>query len=94
MTGNTWDIIKIQTKTNQPTMGNRKDHTRVRGQRQRKTKSDIKTSKYRESDKSRLNLFSNSSRGTLMSYTDHSVQRRFKSNAPTDWISQHCLVIT
>ncbi len=29
-----------------------------------------------------------------MSYTDHSVQRRFKSNAPTDWISQHCLVIT
>ncbi len=21
--------------------------------------------------------------------TDHSVQRRFKSNAPTDWISQH-----
>ncbi len=34
------------------------------------------------------------SRGTLMSYTDHSVQRCFKSNAPTDWISQHCLVIT
>ncbi len=33
-------------------------------------------------------------RGTLMSYTDHSVQRGFKSNAPTDWISQHCLVIT
>ncbi len=29
-----------------------------------------------------------------MSYTDHSVQRRFKSNKPTDWISQHCLVIT
>ncbi len=26
--------------------------------------------------------------------TDHSVQRRFKSNTPTDWISQHCLVIT
>ncbi len=22
-----------------------------------------------------------------MSYTDHSVQRRFKSNTPTDWIS-------
>ncbi len=38
-------------------------------------------------------MFSNSSRGTL-SYTDHSVQRRFKSNKPTDWISQHCLVIT
>ncbi len=41
MTGNTWDIIKIQTKTNQLMMGNRKDHIRVRGQRQRKTKSDI-----------------------------------------------------
>ncbi len=40
MTGNTWDIIKIQTKTNQLMMGNRKDHIRVRGQRQRKTKSD------------------------------------------------------
>ncbi len=40
MTGNTWDIIKIQTKTNQLMMGNRKDHKRVRGQRQRKTKSD------------------------------------------------------
>ncbi len=39
-------------------------------------------------------MLSNSSRGTLMSYTDHSVQRRFKSNTPTDWISQHCLVIT
>ncbi len=35
------------------------------------------TSKYRESDKSRLNLCF-----------------RMKSNAPTDWISQHCLVIT
>ncbi len=42
MTGNTWDIIKIQTKTNQLMMGNRKDHIRVRGQRQRKTKSDSK----------------------------------------------------
>ncbi len=31
-------------------------------------------------------MLSNSSRGTLMSYTDHSVQRRFKSNTPTDWI--------
>ncbi len=40
MTGNTWDIIKIQTKTNQLMMGNRKDHIRVRRQRQRKTKSD------------------------------------------------------
>ncbi len=39
-------------------------------------------------------MLSNGSRGTLMSYNDHSVQRRFKSNAPTDWISQHCLVIT
>ncbi len=39
-------------------------------------------------------MLSNSSRGTLMSYTDHSVQRRFKSNAPNDWISQRCLVIT
>ncbi len=27
-------------------------------------------------------MFSNSSRGTLMSYTDHSVQRRLKSNTP------------
>ncbi len=36
----------------------------------------------------------NGSRGTLMWNTDHSVQRRFKSNAPTDWISQHCLVFT
>ncbi len=27
-------------------------------------------------------MLSNSSRGTLMSYTDHSVQRRFKSNTP------------
>ncbi len=35
-------------------------------------------------------MLSNGSRGTLISYTDHSVQRRFKSNAPTDWISQHC----
>ncbi len=38
-------------------------------------------------------MLSNGSRGTL-SYTDHSVQRRFKSNTPTDWISQRCLVIT
>ncbi len=44
MTGNTWDIIKIQTKTNQLMMGNRKDHIRVRGQRQRKTKSDKNSS--------------------------------------------------
>ncbi len=29
-------------------------------------------------------MLSNGSRGTLMSYTDHSVQRRFKSNAPTE----------
>ncbi len=41
MTGNTWDTIKTQTKTNELLMGNRKDHIRVRGQRQRKTKSDI-----------------------------------------------------
>ncbi len=27
-------------------------------------------------------MFSNSSHGILMSYTDHSVQRRLKSNAP------------
>ncbi len=27
-------------------------------------------------------MFSNRSPGTLMSYTDHSAQRRFKSNAP------------
>ncbi len=40
MTGNTWDTIKTQTKTNQLLMGNRKDHIRVRRQRQRKTKSD------------------------------------------------------
>ncbi len=41
ITGNTWDTIKTQTKTNQLMMGNRKDHIRVRRQRQRKTKSDI-----------------------------------------------------
>ncbi len=46
MTGNTWDIIKIQTKTNQLMMGNRKDHIRVRGQRQRKTKSDSHILRY------------------------------------------------
>ncbi len=40
ITGNTWDTIKTQTKTNQLMMGNRKDHIRVRRQRQRKTKSD------------------------------------------------------
>ncbi len=40
MTGNTWDTIKTQTKTNELLMGNRKDHIRVRRQRQRKTKSD------------------------------------------------------
>ncbi len=27
-------------------------------------------------------MLSNGSRGTLMSYTDHSMQRRLKSNAP------------
>ncbi len=27
-------------------------------------------------------MLSNSSHGTLMSYTDHSVHRRFKSNTP------------
>ncbi len=30
-------------------------------------------------------MLSNRSRGTLMSYTDHSVQRRLKSNAPNVW---------
>ncbi len=40
MTGNTWDIIKIQTKTNQLIMGNRTDQIWVRRRRQRKTKSD------------------------------------------------------
>ncbi len=43
ITGNTWDTIKTQTKTNQLMMGNRKDHIRVRRQRQRKTKSDIES---------------------------------------------------
>ncbi len=38
------------------------------------------TSMYRESDP----MLSNGSRGTLMSNTDHSVQRRLKSNAPID----------
>ncbi len=33
ITGNTWDTIKTQTKTNQLMMGNRKDHIRVRRQR-------------------------------------------------------------
>ncbi len=40
ITGNTWDTIKTQMKTNQLMMGNRKDHIRVRRQMQRKTKSD------------------------------------------------------
>ncbi len=31
-------------------------------------------------------MLSNGSRGTLMSYTDHSVQRRLKSNAPIGMI--------
>ncbi len=35
-------------------------------------------------------LLSNGSRGTLMSYTDHSVQRRLKSNAP---IITECLLV-
>ncbi len=41
---------------------------------------------YRESHsvKHRIRLLSYRSRGTLMSYTDHSVQRRLKSNAPND----------
>ncbi len=30
----------------------------------------------------RIRLLSYNSRGTLMSYSDHSAQRRFKSNAP------------
>ncbi len=33
ITGNTWDTIKTQTKTNQLMMGNRKNHIRVRRQR-------------------------------------------------------------
>ncbi len=37
-------------------------------------------SKYRESGKRAMR--SNGSLGTLMSYTDHSIQRRLKSNAP------------
>ncbi len=41
ITRDTWDIIKTQTETNKLMMGNRKDHIRVRKQRQRKTKSDI-----------------------------------------------------
>ncbi len=42
---------------------------------------------YRESDKragGSYALLSDGSRGTLMSYTDHSMQRRLKSNAPID----------
>ncbi len=34
--------------------------------------------------KHRIRLLSYRSRGTVMSYTDHSVQRRLKSNAPID----------
>ncbi len=48
------------------------------------------TSQYRESDKTQTDLMlSNGSRGTVLSNTDHSVQCRLKSNAPTDCISQH-----
>ncbi len=32
-------------------------------------------------------MLSNGSRGTLMSYTDHSVQRCLKSNAPSDLLN-------
>ncbi len=32
-------------------------------------------------------MLSSGSRGTLMSYTDHSVQRRLKSNAPIAYYS-------
>ncbi len=32
-------------------------------------------------------MLSNDSRGTLMSYTEHSVQRRLKSNAPIAYYS-------
>ncbi len=39
----------------------------------------------------RIHLFSYHSRGTLMSYTDHSVQRRLKSNAPiVTNLSENC----
>ncbi len=38
------------------------------------------TSKYRESRC--IVILSNRSRGTLMSYTDYSAQRRFKSKTP------------
>ncbi len=40
------------------------------------------TSKYRF-DVIRIHLLSYHSRGTLMSYTNHSAQRRFKSNTPS-----------
>ncbi len=33
-------------------------------------------------------MYSNRSRGTLMSYSDHSVQRRFKSNAPFVYVGR------
>ncbi len=36
--------------------------------------------------KHRFHLLSYRSRGTLMSYTDHSVQCRFKSNAPNETV--------
>ncbi len=53
------------------------------------------TSKYPRVIREQMDpMLPNGSRGTLMSYTDHSVQRRLKSNAPTDWISQRCLVFT
>ncbi len=34
-------------------------------------------------------MLSNLSRGTLMSYTDHSAQHHFMSNTPNDW---ECLI--
>ncbi len=37
-------------------------------------------------------MLSNGSRGTLMSYTDHSVQRRLKSNAPFVFVG-HVLLL-
>ncbi len=38
-------------------------------------------------------MLSNGSRGTLMSYTDHSVQRRLKSNAPLVCCGQYVLLL-
>ncbi len=46
------------------------------------------TSKYRESDKSAGG--SNAFEWLSMSYTDHSVQRRLKSNAPIGMIERKC----